>query len=120
MYRPEVEDMTMKNILYWGAALVVLIIFSEKSYALDIESLADQASLRCLGGIVAVGDSDRSVRQKCGEPLDIARKQDYGPIWIYSMGQSRFMYYLAFLNGKLQRIVSAPCSTSDVECYDLR
>jgi len=110
----------VKNLLYLGAALAVLIIFSEESYSLDIYSLADQPSLRCSGGLVALGDSDRSVRQKCGEPLDIAAKQDYGPIWIYNIGQSRFMYYLAFLNGKLQRIVSAPCSTSDIECYDLR
>jgi hypothetical protein len=30
------------------------------------------------------------------------------------------MYYLAFQHGNLQRIASAPCSSNDPECYDLR
>jgi hypothetical protein len=109
-----------KTILYAGIVLSVMIIFTEKSDALDIYSLADQSTWRCPGGIVAVGETDISVRRKCGNPLEIARKQDYGPIWIYHFGQSRFMYYLQMLNGKLQRIVSAPCNQSDSECFDLR
>lgn len=106
--------------IYFGVALAFLLNFSQISYAVDIFNLADQSTLRCAGGVVATGDSDRAVRQKCGQPRDVQSKQDFGPIWIYNFGQSKFMYYLAFQFGKLQRIVSAPCSVNDYECFDLR
>ena len=110
----------MKNVsLYFLAAMALLILVAGKSAAVDFNSLADQSSYRCSGGIVSVGDSDRDVREKCGDPLEIDRKQDYGPIWIYYEDQANFMYYLEILNGKLQRIVGAPCSPDNPECLDL-
>jgi hypothetical protein len=110
----------IRNILFLGVTLVLLIIFAEKSYSIEFNSLADQSSYRCSGGVVAIGDLDRSVREKCGDPLEIGRRQDSGPIWIYHTAQGNFMYYLVFLNGRLQRIVSAPCSVDDPDCFDLR
>ena len=109
-----------RNTLNLGLILALLWFFSIPAHAVDIFNLDDQTTLRCRGGVVALGDSDRAVLQKCGQPLEVQSKQDYGPIWIYNMGQSKFMYYLAFQFGKLQRIVSAPCSVNDYECYDLR
>ena len=110
----------MKNkTLYFIIVLAVLMLWAGKSYSVDFNSLADQSSYRCSGGVVAVGDLDRDVREKCGDPLEIGRKQDYGPIWIYYEDQANFMYYLPFLNGKLQRIVGAPCSPDDPGCLDL-
>jgi hypothetical protein len=100
--------------------ILILLIFAAPSYGLDIYAMADQSTWRCPGGIVAIGDSDRDVADKCGDPVKVARVQDFGPIWIYQPGQSKFMYYLAFQNGKLQRIASAPCRNNDPECYDLR
>jgi hypothetical protein len=108
------------NTFYLGAVLALFLVVARVSYAVDITNLADQSSLRCSGGIVATGDSDRTVGQKCGEPMDVQSKQDVGFVWIYNFGQSRYMYYLAFQNGRLQRIVSAPCSVNDDYCYDLR
>ena len=102
------------------AISALLIFYVGLGYSLDIYSMADQSTWRCAGGIVALGDSDRDVRQKCGNPIDVAQVQDFGPIWIYQPGQARFMYYLAFQNGKLQRIASAACRNNDPECYDLR
>jgi hypothetical protein len=110
----------IRNMLFYGVAVALLIAFAEKSHAIDFSSLADQSSYRCSGGVVSVGDLDRDVRGKCGDPLEIGRKQDFGPIWIYYADQGNFMYYLAFLNGKLQRIVGAPCSPDDADCFDLR
>ena len=110
----------IRNILFLGAFLALLIIFAEKSNSIEFNSLADQSSYRCSGGVVAIGDLDRSVREKCGDPLEIGRRQDFGPIWIYYEDQANFMYYLAFLNGNLQRIVGAPCSPDDANCLDLR
>ncbi|MBW2705866.1 MAG: DUF2845 domain-containing protein [Deltaproteobacteria bacterium] len=109
----------IRNMLYFGAAIVVLFALVGKSHAIDFRSLADQSSYRCSGGVVSVGDSDRDVREKCGDPLEIGRRQDHGPIWIYYHEQATFMYYLAFLNRKLQRIVGAPCSADDPACFDL-
>ena len=100
--------------------ILILLIFTAPSYGLDIYAMADQSTWRCAGGVVAIGDLDRDVRDKCGNPIEVARVQDFGPIWIYQPGQSKFMYYLAFQNGKLQRIASAPCRNNDAECYDLR
>jgi hypothetical protein len=109
-----------KYIVFLWIGLTFLLFHAPNAYAVDIFNRADQSTLRCRGGVVATGDSDRVVRQKCGEPLDVQRIQDYGPIWIYNIGQSKFLYYLAFQFGNLQRIVSAPCSVNDIECYDLR
>ena len=109
-----------RNTLCIGLVVTLLFAFSINANAVDIFNLADQGTFRCAGGIIATGDSDRSVLQKCGEPLEVQSKQDYGPIWIYHFGQSKFMYYLAFQFGKLQRIVSAPCDSGDLRCYDLR
>ena len=110
----------VRNALFWGVTIAWLIIFVDTSHSIDFSSLADQSSFRCSGGIVALGDLDRDVREKCGDPLKIGRRQDFGPIWIYYEDLANFMYYLEFLNGKLQRIVGAPCSPDDANCLDLR
>ncbi len=109
-----------RNIFFWGVIFVLLLIFTAQSYSIEFNSLADQSSYRCSDGVVAIGDLDRSVREKCGDPLEIGRRQDSGPIWIYHKSQGNFMYYLVFLNGRLQRIVGAPCSPDDPDCFDLR
>jgi hypothetical protein len=98
----------------------VAFSFNGRSDAIDLSGLADQSTYRCPDGVVAIGDSDRSVRSKCGDPLQVGRRQDYGPIWIYYQDQGSFMYYLAFENGRLQRIVSAPCTPDNSDCFDLR
>jgi len=112
--------MKSKYILFICATgLLSVAVLS--AFAIDIDNWADQSTYRCGGGVVATGDSERDVRDKCGEPLQISRREtDSYDIWIYYFGGSRFMYYFGFLHGKLQRIVSAPCSSSDPECYDLR
>jgi hypothetical protein len=114
------EAKMIRNIIYVGVALALMILIVETSYSIDYWNLADQSSYRCPGGIVALGDLDRSVREKCGDPLEITRREDTGPIWIYHFGQSRFMYYFGFSFGKLQRIVSRACDSGDPNCYDLR
>ena len=109
----------IRHMLYMAIAFALLSAFAGSSYSVDFNSLADQSSYRCSGGVVAVGDLDRDVREKCGDPLKIGRRQDLGPVWIYYHDQETFMYYLVVLNGKLQRIVGAPCSADDPGCFDL-
>lgn len=111
----------MPRIYKLSIVIAVLIgCFAGPANSFDIYTMADQSTWRCAGGVVAIGDSDRDVREKCGRPIDVLRIQDFGPVWIYQPGQSRFMYYLAFQHGNLQRIASAPCDNNDPECYDLR
>jgi len=117
---PDKELKMTRNWVCLSAALALLFAVSWNAVAVDIDNMADQSTFRCSGGVVAQGESDRAVLQKCGEPLDVVPKQDVGPIWIYHFGQSKFMYYLAFKFGKLERIVSAPCDINDDACYDLR
>jgi hypothetical protein len=107
------------KISYVGACLALMIIFANQSFAIDFWSLADQSTYRCAGGVVAVGDSDRAVLEKCGDPLEMTSREDKGPIWIYHFGQDRFMYYLEFVFGKLQRILSTPCNRDNYDCFDL-
>jgi hypothetical protein len=112
--------MKHKTILT-GILLLLMFTLTGELAAIDFNFTSDQSSLRCSGGIVAIGDVDRSVRKQCGDPLAVTRRaSDSYDIWIYQFGASKFMYYLGFLNGKLQRIVSAPCSVNDPDCYDLR
>jgi hypothetical protein len=110
----------IRHILFFALMFSLLTLFAQTSYSIDFNSLADQSSLRCSNGVVAIGDLDRDVRKKCGAPYQIGSRQDFGPVWIYYEEQANYMYYLPFLNGKLQRIVSAPCSPDDPDCLDLR
>ena len=110
----------IRYISVFIAALALVAVVATSSFSLDFSSLADQSSLRCSTNVVAVGDIDRTVRETCGDPIRILRVQDLGPIWVYGNDQDRFMYYLEFMNGKLQRIVSAPCRLDDPACFDLR
>ena len=112
--------MMIKFIAALIVTLALLSSFVEKSYSLDIYSMADQSTLRCWGGVVATGDLDSTVLKKCGQPQRVTKISGYGPIWIYKIGQSKFLYYMEFEHGNLQRIASAPCSSNDTECFDLR
>ena len=119
--RPKMNNRMNRSIIILSTFLALLVIWTERSYSININNLADQSTYRCYGGIVSTGDSARSVADKCGAPLDRTRREsDSYDIWIYQFGQSDFMYYFGFLHGKLQRIVSAPCKATDAVCYDLR
>ena len=53
------------------AHLAVMIMLANPSYAIDFWSLADQSNYRCPGGVVAIGDWDRTVLEKYGGPLEM-------------------------------------------------
>ncbi len=109
----------MKCSFFICTLLMLMIVFAQDAVTVDYWSLADQSTYRCPGGIAAVGDSDRSVRDVCGEPLEVTSREDKGPIWVYHFGQDRFMYYFEFVFGKLERILSTPCNRDNYECFDL-
>ena len=107
-----------KNALCVGTGLLLLMLLADESRCQEVVNLRDQSTLRCSGGIVARGDSERDVQRRCGAPLNIAQPQDSGPVWIYHGG--RFMYYLTIVHGNVQRIRSATCNPNRAECLDVR
>lgn len=71
----------------------------------DSSALDDATSLECEGGTVARGDSEDSVRDKCGNPQKVSQQDVDSPIiWFYNFGPTEFVYYLTFTNGVVERI----------------
>ena len=112
--------MTSKSA-YLIAVLVLLTLITDRTGAFEIDFSNKHSSIRCAEGIVHVGDKEQAVLDKCGDPAAIApgNSNSYN-IWLYQAGASKFMYYLGFLDGKLERIVSRPCINNDPNCYDAR
>jgi hypothetical protein len=82
------------------AALMSLLIFQPPVAALD-----ETDSLECSGGIVFTGDSQDSVRNKCGDPQKVTREDAASPVvWVYNFGPSEFVYYVTFTDGVVIRI----------------
>ncbi len=112
----------MKRIWAYLIALsLVLVQLAGQSFAIEIDFSNDHSSIQCTDGIVQVGEPRQVVLDKCGEPVAVTLEQSDGyDVWMYQVGASKFMYYLGFLNGQLDRIVSRPCVNNDPNCYDAR
>ena len=77
-----------------------MLFFQPASMALD-----DTSSLECDGGIVSSGDSEDSVRDKCGDPQKVTQEDADSPIiWFYDFGPSEFVCYVSFTNGIVERL----------------
>jgi len=75
----------------------MVFVIQPNSMALD-----DTSTLRYDGGIVAPGDSEDSVREKCGEPQQVLTPDPQEPVkWVYDLGDT---YYVSIVNGKVERI----------------
>ena len=71
----------------------------------DLLALDDTSSLECDGGTVSQGDSEDSVREKCGNPQKVTQEDGDSPIvWFYNFGPSEFVYYVTITNGVVERI----------------
>ena len=77
-----------------------MFVIQPKLMALDGAS-----SLECDGGTVSQGDSEDSVRDKCGNPQKVTQEDQDSPIvWFYNFGPSDFVSYVSFTNGIVERI----------------
>lgn len=71
----------------------------------NVMALDDTSSMQCDGGIVAPGDSEDSVREKCGEPQKVLRPDPQEPVvWVYNFGSTQFTYHISIVNGQIERI----------------
>lgn len=113
--------MSCRIVAMTVVVLGLLASSASGAYCLDpFKFMIDRSTLRCPGGIVAVEAAESAVLEKCGRPARIVRKQNVGPVWVYTFREDRFMYYLVMLHGKLQRIASRPCDQQVYDCFDLR
>jgi hypothetical protein len=73
----------------------------------NLMALDDEPFMQCANGIVAPGDSEDSVREKCGDPQKVLRPDPQEPvIWVYNFGSTEFDYYISIVNDQVQRIQS--------------
>jgi len=71
----------------------------------NLLALDEAAELECDGGTVSIGDSQDSVRDKCGSPQTVSQQDIDSPIiWFYNFGPTEFVYYVTFTNGLVERI----------------
>jgi hypothetical protein len=103
------------------AMLLLTIFLIGRPGAIEIDFSNEHSSIRCADGLVQVGDGQQEVLDKCGDPVAITPEDsDSYNVWLYQVGVAKFMYYLGFLDGELERIVSKPCINNDPNCYDAR
>lgn len=89
------------SILTVTIAIFVSVFF----FRTHLSALDDASSLQCSGGTVLAGDSEDSVRDKCGEPQKVTQEDADSPIiWFYNFGPSEFVSYVSFTNGIVERI----------------
>ncbi len=93
--------MNRKRILTKAiCALIFIFIFQPHLMALD-----DTSSMQCDGGIVAPGDPEDSVAEKCGQPQKVLRPDPQEPVvWVYNFGSTRLTYHVSIVNGQVERI----------------
>lgn len=91
------RKLILTEVLY---AFIFIFIIQANVIALD-----DTPSMQCAGGIVAPGDSEDSVREKCGEPQQVLRPDPQEPaVWVYNFGSTQFVYQVSIVNGQIERI----------------
>ena len=62
-------------------------------------ALDDTSSLQCDGGIVALSDSEDSIKEKCRERQQVLTPDPQEPVkWVYDFGET---YYVSIVNGKV-------------------
>ena len=104
--------MKIKLTLMALAVLVVMPFVVVADYLSPdlIPEGSDVSSLRCSSGLVSLGDLSRDVFDSCGEPYRETRVLDEPyRVWVYQLGQSDYVYYMAFLHERVQRIYRVRC-----------
>jgi hypothetical protein len=95
--------MSKKGISIFAITIAIFVsVFFIKT---NLSALDDASSLQCSGGTVLAGDSEDSVRDKCGEPQKVTQEDADSPtVWFYNFGPSEFVCYVSFTNGVVERI----------------
>jgi hypothetical protein len=84
--------------------MIILSVFIIDTVPAILTALDDAGSLRCDRESIMTGDTDFQVKTACGKPDSILIKGSARQVWIYNFGPTEFVYYLTFVNGRLERI----------------
>jgi hypothetical protein len=89
-----------------SSKIILALFISALIFTLGIQSnsmaMDDLSSLQCDNGIVAPGDSEDSVKEKCGEPQQVLTPDPQEPVkWVYDLGST---YYVSIVNDNVERI----------------
>jgi len=84
----EVGKMSKKRISI--LTMTIAIFVSMFFFQTNLSALDKASSLQCSGGTVLAGDSEDSVRDKCGEPQKVTQEPDSQNMneWVYNFGPS--------------------------------
>jgi hypothetical protein len=99
--------MTVEGVFMDRKLILTVIICFIFSFVLkpNVIALDDTSSMQCNGGIVLPGDSEDSVREKCGDPQQVLRPDPQEPVvWVYNLGSTQFVYRVSIVNGQVERI----------------
>lgn len=88
-----------KNVIW-----IILSVFLLEAVPASGVALDDVGSLRCDQESIMIGDTEFQVKTTCGEPDTVLIKGLAKKVWIYNFGPTKFIYYLTFVNGRLERI----------------
>jgi len=97
--------------------VLALFIVAADDITRTLPEGTDVSTLRCSGHLVYIGDFSRDVLEKCGEPIKKVRFIDQpGRVWVYHLDQADHVFYLAFIDGKLERIFDVRCWEDNPDC----
>ena len=86
--------------LFISILVSVTLLFFGKTSVFSSD-LSDVSALQCSGGIISIGDVKYLVLKKCGEPT---AKMGDGNVWIYDLGSTELIRYIAFAGDEVNRI----------------
>lgn len=92
------------NLKIRKISMIILSVFLIDTAPGMLTALDDAGSLRCDRESIMTGDTEFQVETACGKPDSILIKGSARQVWIYNFGPTKFVYYLTFVNGRLERI----------------
>jgi len=83
---------------------IVLSLFLLATVHSSAVALDDAPTMRCDRESIITGEAEFQVKTACGKPDTVLIKGVARKVWIYNFGPTKFIYYLTFVNGRLERI----------------
>jgi len=94
----------MTRVLQRILALVAVLSVMGLQAAAAADTYDDVDAMRCGNQLVTLGAPEFDVIDKCGDPDWVQSSSYWREVWAYDYGPGKFVRYLTFVNGRLQRI----------------
>lgn len=83
--------------------IILSVILIEGAFG-SVLALDDVGSMRCDQETIMPGATKFQVIDTCGDPDAMLVKGYAKEVWVYNFGPTKFIHYLTFLHGRLERI----------------